>query len=281
MGTGGGGEQIIRYAPYLEEAHQKFLGAGSTDAKLIGQFNAALDQSPYGDYVTPVVDDIFFGSGSTISDLPVLNDIFVEFMSGVDVRSLWGEIYGDLVRGPEIAASIAAHSALMQDEIDSTIMPKFLAGMRDINSVMGSSFVIGKAIIMDGHTKAVNQYASELRLKATADTAKLLVQKLDWNKSVVMVYSEFIKLYYSLKNDVNKVELEYRAKDILWNLNLFDYARSMIGALNGAAAAKSDKEPSMLQKVLGGALSGAGAGAMLGPWGALGGGLLGLASGFM
>ena len=74
----------------------------------------------------------------------------------------------------------------------------------------------------------------------------------------------------------------------MWNINLFENARGIIGAMHGAAASKSGNEPSQLQKSIGGAATGAalgyyvGAGTSVGgPWGAVIGGVIGLAASFM
>lgn len=282
--SGGDTQATIRYAPYLEGAHSSLIDHKSDHAPMVSMidlFNAALDQSPYSEaYSHLIIEPSFFGTGYTINSFPSLYDMFGKFMAGLDACDLWGEIYENVVHGPEIQAAIAAHSAMIQDEIDSTILPKFLAGMRDINAVQSSAFVTGKAIIADGHTKALHKFASEIELRAVDASAKLWVQHLEWNKDVVKVYAELAKFFYDERERVDRTYFEFAVKDKLWNLNLLDYARAVIGALNGAAAAKSEKEPSMLQKIMGGALGGMSAGGAFGGVGSLLGGALGIAGAF-
>lgn len=284
MSSGGGGDNTIKFPKYLEEIHKDYLehdGRDWPDLSVTDIFNAALNQSPYDSYVPLVVEDAFFGDGYRIENFPTLYDMFGKFMASLDVCDLYGQIYENVVHGPEIENSVKTHSDMLQDEIDTKVMPRFLAGMRDINSVMSSSFIIGKAIIADSKVKAVSQFGAELRYRAIDAAAKLWVQHLDWNKSVIQLYAEYAKLYYSTKSETDKLVLEYKAKDVLWNANLLDYVRAMLGALNGAPAAKSDKEPNQLAGAIGGGLSGAVTGfGAAGPIGAVIGAGLGIAGSF-
>ena len=46
MSSGSSDKVIVRYAPYIEDHHQQFLG------DLVGYRKAVVDESPYGDYKT-------------------------------------------------------------------------------------------------------------------------------------------------------------------------------------------------------------------------------------
>jgi hypothetical protein len=291
---GGGGEMTVRYAPYLEKTHRMLTGVDVVPP--VFTMNQALNQaffnSPYAtgnvfERITP--ERGFFGNIAgepsqfyRIEDFPSLWDMFGKFMGGLDLHMLWGDVYEDVVHGPEVANSIAAHSALLRDEIDSRVLPQFLIGMRDINAVQATTFVIGKSIIYDAHVKSVNEFAGNLRIASLDLSYKIWFKHLDWSASVVGVYNELFKSYYSTKFDNDARQLEYESKHRLWDLGLFEYARAFTGALNGAAATVGRNEPSQLQKSLGGVLSGAAAGASIGgPYGAAAGAVLGLAGSFM
>lgn len=313
-GKGGGGdgggdsEQTIRYAPYLEAAHQAVMGGMNVTHNFTTIFNATLRKqygltdaqnenlvaSPYRGYEQIDVKEGYFGM-TTLDpsetyypkNFPSLWDMFGKFMAGLDVHDLWGQVYDDVIQGPEIENVITAHSEMLQNDIDTKIMPNFLAGMRDINSVQATSFVIGKAIIQDAHVRELNKFGAQVRMHALDSSVSMWASHLEWNKTVIATYSEMFKLYYTSHLDIDRVNLEYLAKDDMWNLNLFESARAMIGAMHGAAAAAGRNEPSTTQKAIGGAMTGAAGGAMLAqamswsvPGGALIGGLLGLASAF-
>jgi hypothetical protein len=283
-GGGGSGETIIRYAPYLEEIHKQLLNRDGEDApvtSLINEMNLAHNNSPYGAVVHPVIEPAFFGEDFEIQDFPSLWDIFGKFMAGKDVHLLWNQVYEDTVKDTEIANSVAAFAAMAEDDIMANVLPRFNAGMRDINAVMSSSYVTGRAIIEDARVKSVNQFAAEIRLKAVDLSAKIWAAHLEWNKAMPTMYSEMFKLYYATKMDVDTQHMDFEVKDRLWNLNMFENARALLGALGGGTATASNQGPSKTQSAIGGALSGAamGAAAGFGPMGIAAMGFLGFAGG--
>lgn len=297
MGSSGGSDypekQEVRYAPYLERAHKWILNddndvAPNTTAFTL--FNDALGKSPYDQMDIHNPDEGMFGykeDGETlwhISNFPSVYDLFGKFMAGLDVCSLWHKLYEEVVHGPAVNDAISAHSAVLKDEIDGTVMPSFLAGMRDINAINSSSFIVGKALIYDGHIKRVNEFAGNARLKMIEVATQMWSKHLEWNSNVVKMYGTLFELYYNTRHQTDARTAEYLVKHQLWNLNLLDYTRSILGALNGAPAASTGggSGPSQTQQAVGGALSGAATGAMVGgPWGAAIGGVIGLAGSFL
>lgn len=301
--SSGEGDNTVRFAPYLEAAHSKLLDHQGSDDPVISfidAFNATVGQSPYGSYEAIDIDEGYFGIRTDdpsltyeMKNYPSLWDMFGKFMAGLDVHDLWGQIYEDVVQGPEIENAVVAQSTLLQDDIDTKVMPKFLAGMRDINSVQATTFVIGKAIIQGAHVKAVNKFSSQIRISAIDISNAQWANHLKWDESVIKSYSEMFKLYYATKMDMDKVNLDYPASDALWDINLFENARGILGAMTGGAATTSGNKPSQASKSIGGALMGAAGGAMIGAemgtifglpgmaTGALIGGLLGLGTSFL
>jgi hypothetical protein len=79
---------------------------------------------------------------------------------------------------------------------------------------------------------------------------------------------------------MDKANLDYPTKDLMWNVNLFENARAILGAMTGSAATTSGNEPSQASKAIGGAMMGAAGGAMMMPGNPLMGGLVGGALGF-
>jgi len=295
MGGSSGGceDSEVRFAPYLERAHGRYLDSAGADVPSISMtkaFNAAVGNSIYSDYLHITAEEGFFGfksDGTTlwqVGEFPSLYDLFGKFVAGLDVCVLWEKIHERIAEGAHVEAAVTAQAAMLQDTIDTEVMPKFLAGMRDINAVQSSSFIAGKAIIQDGYVKAVNKFASGLRFAVFEESVKVWTKHLDWNQAAAQHYAELLKLYYTAKLDVDGRNYEFAAKDSLWDLNLMNHAKSMLGALNGSpgVADGGGSEPSGVQKALGGSLSGAAAGAMMTPatpWiGGAVGGVIGLAS---
>ncbi len=296
MSSSGGGDtdNTIRYAPYLESAHGTILNSGGASSPGTSVFQAIRNalttnliggENPYGEHSVLDINEGFFGTydGSVycIGDFPSLFDMFGKFMAGLDVCDLWGRMYEDVVQGAEVSAAVAAHSAMLQDDIDTTVMPKFLAGMRDINATQSSAFIVGKSLIQSAHVKAVNEFQSKIRLSAIQLSSVLWSRHLDWNHQVSNLYGEFFKLYHATKLDTDKVNMEFDVKDKLWDLGVLDHGRSMLGAMAGAPATTGPTEDGGGGSALGGALSGAAAGgAVGGVFGAVVGGVLGAAASF-
>jgi len=283
MGGGGkggrsssAGDNTIRYAPYLEEAHREAL----KDLKELVE--AALGQSPYDTFVELPYKDALLHPDYELTDYPALWDMFGKFVAGLDVHKLWHQTYQDVTYSGEIQAAVSAQAQVIQDEIDVSVMPKFLAGMRDINAVNASSFVVGKAIIQDSAVKAVNTFAANIRIEALKLSASIWSRHLDWSQAVVASYSEMMKLYFMTHMDMEELRLKFAAKHEMWDLNLMEHVRAMLGALGGGTPITDQNQPSQTQKSLAGALSGAAAGASIaGPWGAGIGGAVGLAASFL
>jgi len=291
MGSTSGGSSsksktYIRYAGYVEENHEEFLNAVA--AFRVG----ATGRSPFADYNSDFLESqntlfesAFFGAGYYISSFPSLYDMYGKFMAGLDIDSLYDQMFEDTVNAPEVSNLVSAEAALYDDDINTNVLPRFLAGMRDINAVQSSSFVIGRSIIEDSRVKAVSKFSAELKYKLIPVATERWKAHLEWNKGVVLTYAELTKLYFAAKMDVVGFNYEMAVKDILWPFTVLDYERAALGALQGAAKTTSDVAGSSTAgKAIGGALGGAAAGAMMTPGaplvgGAIG-GVLGLASSF-
>ena len=283
MGSSGGsskGSSTVRYAPYIETEHKAFLTQTNAYVDLL------INDSPYADFTELDVDDGFFGVGYTLTSFPALYDLYGKFMAGLDVEALWRQVYNATVGGPEVNDMVSAESALLDDEIEETSLPRFQLGMRNVNAVHTSSFVIGKALIESAKIKQLAKTDSELRYKMVSVAADRWKTHLAWNESVTKFYPELLKLFVSAKMDIDVHNYELKKQNALWPFTVLDFHKANLGALQGAISTASGSGSSTTQKAIGGALSGAGMGFALasgtavgGPMGALAGGVIGLASG--
>lgn len=281
-GGGGGGDSSteVRYAPYLESIHVDFLTSLRTDVDML-YHNTPRWQSPYGNHVAIEVEDAFFGTGYTIASFPSLYDMYGKFLAGLDIEVLYSQLYEDTLNAPVINDLIASEGMLLDDEINTNSLPRFQAGMRDINSVMSSSFVIGKSLIEDTRTKAISKFSSELKYRLIPVAQDRWAKHLEWNRNVVMSYAEIMKLYYMSKSDMNDHNYEMAREHLLWPFTVYDYERAAIGALQAATNSKTSQKSSRLGGALSGAASGAMAGAMFGGFGAIVGAMVGGIGGYM
>jgi len=285
--SGGDGDQVVtmRYAPYIEEKHSAFLNS-------IATYRAALtDDSPFDGFTDITVEEAFFSTGYTIASFPSLYDMYGKSMAGLDIDTLFSQIFEDTVNASEINDLVAAESSLLDDEITEKVLPPILTGARDINSVLSSTFVIAKAIPRDTQLKLIEKFSSEAKYRMIPVAVDRWKTHLEWNKAVVMAYAEIMKLYFSSKMDVTDFNYSMLAKDKLWPFTVLDYERAALGALQGATTTNKDVAGgSTMQKAIGGAMSGAAMGGMVGSMiagstagstmglpGAIVGGVLGLA----
>ena len=104
------------------------------------------------------------------------------------------------------------------------------------------------------------------------------VKELEGTRNLALLLDGNAKGRIIAKNEEYDRNLEYDALAANWDIELFQQAGNIIGAVTGTVVPKAGK-PSKTQSVLGGAMGGASAGAALGPIGmgvgALAGGILG------
>jgi hypothetical protein len=249
----------VRYAPYVETHHTTFLDLIKT------KVDSVIDDSPFSGYTALEVEDAFFGAGYAISSFPSLYDMYGKFMAGLDIEVLHTQIFEDTVDSPVVEDLVSAESAMMDDDIEINSIPRMQLGMRDINSVMSSTFVVGKSLIEDARVKALSKFSAELKYRLIPVATARWTTHLEWNNKVVGLYAEIMKFYYSAASDVNETNYSMAAKDKLWPFTVLDFQRAALGALQGATNTKTDVAgASTASKVISGALSGAAMGAMVG-----------------
>ena len=240
-GGGGGGDSKteIRYAGYIEEKHKDFLNT------LAAQRENDIDNSPFTGYTELEVDDAFFGTGYLISSFPSLYDMYGKFMAGLDIDVLYGQIFEDTVNAPEINNLVSAEAVMMDDDIDMNVLPRFQTGMRDINSVMSSSYVCGRAAIEDARVKALSRFSAELKYRMIPVVTDRWRTHLDWNRHTVMLYAEIMRTYYQVKTNVEEHFYNIQELDAKWPWTVLGQERAGLGALQGAKTSDSEYRKKM------------------------------------
>jgi len=279
-GGGGGGDSTTtyRFAPYIESQHSSFLDLVKTKR------NAIINESPYSSYTDFDIEVGFFGTGYALASFPSLYDMYGKFLAGLDIEAVFNEIFEDTINGTVISNEIAAESSRMDDDINENSLPRFETGMRDMNAVMSSSFLVGRSLIETAKTKALSRYSADLKVRLLPLVTDRWKAHLEWNRSVIATYAQILKLYIMSEIDVDNHNFEVHAKDLLWPFTVLQYNGAALGALTGAKDVSTDVAgASTSQRLLGGAMAGAAAGSMIAPgWGtaigAAAGGLMGLFS---
>jgi hypothetical protein len=254
---GGGGETIIRYAPYIEDHHAVFLQESYDKGE------AVLNNNPYDNFTDVDVDSGFFGTGYVLASFPGLYDIFGKFMAGLDIEALWNEIYNSTLNSAAVSDLISAQSTSLSDQMTQDQLPKFQLGLRDMNAVMTSSYVIGKALLLDQQTKELNKFAKELRFRMIDTAQDRWKTHLQWNMNVASNYANMVKTYFGVKHAMTQLNYEIAAKNAIWPMTVLDYEKANLGALQGATSTKtSESGQSSGMQLLGGAIAVIGLAAM-------------------
>ena len=265
-GLNGDSETTTRYAPYIESGHHSFLNTMSDRTGAI-----AID-SPYSVYIDIIIDDAFFGAGYLISSFSSLYDMYGKFMAGLDIDNLFSTIFEKNMTHEEIDDLIQENAIVLDKNVNTKILPGFQTNMRQINAVVSSSFVLGKAVIEDARVKAQARFSAEMKYRRLPGNQFEWKAYLNWNKEVITSYARTIKLYYSAKTDGDNANYSIAAKDSLWPFTVYEYERAAIGALQGSIIERAmQRERSDVSKALlitSYAVTGMQVGAAVGgPWG--------------
>ena len=289
-GGGGDNRNEYRFAPHLEFIHQEFLTGGSLGGiyrswnfDLKTAFAAAWESNPYTSRADMEIETGMLGAGYSIGDFPSMFDMFGKFMAGLDIETLWTQAYNQVNNGSEMNDLVSAFNQDTLDRMNQESLPMLNAGMRDIGAINSSAYVVGKALLEAKRQKEVTKFTSQIKHQGLLITQERWAKHLNWNSTVIQQYQELQRFYHVGAMDMDKLNNSYKEVEALWELNLFEYARAMIGTLGGGSPTnKALKGPSQTRQAIGGAMGGAAAGAQVGGgWGALIGGVLGAASSFL
>jgi hypothetical protein len=220
-------------------------------------------------------------------------------------------IDAQLLTTDEIDESVNQYSEQLQADIEEKALPMFEAGMRDINAVMSSSFIIGEALIFAEKNRNVAKFAADLRLanwgdrnKAVINTAtalteedikmfgvyisiaemtgKFFIQGTEYKRQLTDKVVDVLRMKIVAKKEETDENLRIAVEYIKWPSAMSQYAAAMLGSAGGGHAVSEGTGgggPSV-SSVLGGVMAGASIGAMFnsetgGAWGSAIGGVAG------
>jgi hypothetical protein len=276
-------ENVVRYADYIEDYHEQLLQLSGQTRGLMATYN----ESPYLDYCLMDYDNAIYGVGYGVGSFPSLYDMFGKFMGGVDLEALYEEVLSDVYNNSAVEEMADAHRDLLDDDIEQTTLPRFRSGMRDINSVMSSTFIVGQAIIEQGRNKKLADYNARLQHTVFQMASEVFGSHLSWNQAVINAYLEILKAVVGVKAQENSMNYEILAKHTLWPFTVLAQHRANVACMTGAQTHTSTAEEAKVSagtSAASGALSGAVSGATIGTsikpgWGTLIGAVVGAVAG--
>jgi hypothetical protein len=270
MGSKGGGssESTVRWAPYVEAAHIELIENYQTyrtwalvPDPIKGLYNwdysGGLISSPFRDFVPLDIEDIFFGTGLDVSSIDPIYDKYDQLITQLDLNASFNSIFADTVNGTVIDNLVSAQATKLSDDLEQVAYPRFECGLRDINSVISTSFVMGRAVMEQGRTKALAAYDAELRYRLLPLVVERWKATIEWNKLSFDQYVNTLKFYVTLKDELDSHTMEIRAKNSLWVFTILEYERGAAAALAGPQTATNEvKGASKGQQIAGGVMMG-------------------------
>ncbi len=300
-GGGGGGTGIVDYPAHMKTWHTAALGDGSVITSDISDImEAALGSSPFAAASAYNPDADITAYEAAISGFSAL-------LTGITETTDWAALYTQAttsitisdkavtgITDAEIVIDSAAFGDSLDDQITTTVLPRFQSGMRDINSVVSSAFVIGESNIEGFRDRDVAKHESGLRVVAQLKNAdvdldvakmnlskdigveqtrasaadsmlKFLIQKYSWEDGYMRTVIEGKRIKIVAKKEENAEDIGIDEADAKWDLEVFQYGANLLASIgSGVASPKDGGGPSQLQTAIGGAMSGAATGALIG-----------------
>jgi hypothetical protein len=303
MASAGGGSTSgrIDFPDHMKTIHQDWLNKTGTVAieasgSIATLMNTAIGGSPYGTMAAYdpssilTIMDTAVGAFNTRVDAlsPQTNfDTVVAATQSI----LDSEVFDDTY----INADIAAFAATVDANLQNVVIPRFQGGMRDVNAVMSSAFVIGESIIESMATNDKTKYGTEARvklnlqrndaiMKGTESVLRNMFAQVELEKNVAHYTVEAQRMRIAALKEKKDTENTILVKNGRWDLETYQYGANLLAAIGGGTVVPQGADgPSQVQSILGGALTGASVGSNVSggnPWvtgaGAVIGGLAGM-----
>lgn len=276
-GGGGGSSGHVSHSAYLEAVHGDWLNATGVDLiekSVTEVMDSALGSSPWTALTA-------YNPDADIAAYAAVIAAFKAILSGMSDTADWAALYAQAdasitgVTDAEIAADVDAFADQLDDEILTKVLPRFRRGMQDINAVVSSAFPIGEAIIEGFRDRDVAKYSSAIRLammgkksdlliSGTGQMLQLMLQRIGWEGDYAKMFTEAMRIKIVAKKEQTDQDATIDEADAKWDLEVFQYGANVLAAIGGGTAMSTSKGASKAQSAIGGALTGAAAGMLLG-----------------
>jgi len=278
----GGSSGAVDYPQYMKDTHEAWLG------EMDSYIQAA--SSPY-------TLQAAYDPDADIDSMVAALAVFGTAVTALSYQANWESAMNaavvqvdNVIDSAYIDAAVAAHSASLDDDINDSVLPQFQAGMRDINAVVNSAFVMGEARIWARKEVELSKYGAALRLELHKHRNEMVLKgtqsiidnqhfMIQMSNTLATLTIDMYKLKIVAKKEQIDGDNELEKLDALWPLEKYQHGANLLAGIGGGTHSTTGDKPSKVQSVLGGALSGAATGAMIGaaggPIGWAGGAILG------
>ena len=165
-GGGGGGAGVVDYPDYMKDYHEAILGDGLLTSDITDIMEVAQGASPFAttvayDPATPIT-----AMTAAVTDLDTLVALL---SSGTGLDTLISNVLDE----DRLDDAVDEFSDDLAARLTAEVVPRFEAGMRDINAVTSSAFATGEATIEGFRDRDVAKYNSALRLTVVGKNADI------------------------------------------------------------------------------------------------------------
>ena len=274
-GGGGGGSGKVDYPDYMKAWHAQALGIDTDGtgclltADLGEIINAKIGASPFATLVPfdpatrTALMDTAVGEFKTIVD-DMTGEGEWPGLLAMAVSSVDSSLFTDV----DVNAEIAAYNAIVDADIDNTILPRFRRGMQDINAVNTSAFVVGEALLEAEGERNKAKFAADAMLQnykermsiiisSVGEMVKLIISKLDIQRALTQAVLEENRLIMIAEKEETDQDIHLSELDGKWDLEVWGYAGNMLASI-GSASVRTGQQTSPLLSALGMGLSGIG-----------------------
>ncbi len=284
---------MIEYPTYMQTIHSTWLTAVAsaiTTAAGTNPFASTTGYDPATD-ITAMATAI-----SNFQTIVTAMDAHTNFDTYHDAAI--AQIDAKIAPDAYILARVVAHANALDTEVTSKILPRFNAGMRDINAVQSSTFTLGRAIIELDRNDKVDKFMADMRFQAdakrgdlvqaaTAEMIRMFLQKTEYGRVIAATTIEELRLKIAANQDYKTENKSIEADEGRWPLEMYKYGGNMLAAIGGGTTSSVPVDGSKTARIIGSGLSGAVVGAQIGAAvgggnagiGAILGGIAGLAAG--
>lgn len=279
-GGGGGTSGAVDFPAYMKTIHGLWLDRAGASTVAAGEsvnelIHAGLIASPYDGEIAYDPDANITAFLAELAEFKVNVDAVAPTTDWLSyITAVRSEVDTNMLNETSITTVTNAHAAVLDDRLTTEVLPRFQVGMRDVNAVISSSFVVGQAVLEGFNTREVAEFDAKLRasnygqrnqlvMQGVGDAIKLLQLKMNFKDSLTKTTIESYRIKTVMKNEELEEQLDIDDKAYKWGLELYQFGGNLLSSISGSAVS-TQKTPSKTSTGLGGALSGAASGAMVG-----------------
>jgi hypothetical protein len=278
-GGGGGSSGSVAWPGYFQAVHHEWLNEDDTVSAsqcAVDQLNNAFASNPYlgASAYNPSTELDYMDTQITgiVALADALNPAsdwvtYLEIIKGALVANLYSE--------QEMANAEDAYNINLDTDFLGVTLPRFQRGMQDVNAVMSSAFVVGRALLEADNSKRKTAFSADLRLQnykekvqhvmsGTDSLIRLLQLEYDFKRTVVTTAVEERRVKIVAMKEAVEQDLRIDENAGKWGLEIWTYGFNFLASAHGASTTTGINKATTVQSAIGGAMSGMASGAMMG-----------------